>query len=135
MLFRSVFIAARGLSLVAVKGGYSSLRCLPLIAVASPVVGSRCTGFSSCGPQAPEHRLSSCGARAWLLHGMWDLPRPGLEPVSPVLAGRFSTTAPPGKPYQVLLVCKSENHLLENTQNIKTWNILLVTIVLLLSYD
>ena len=26
---------------------------------------------------------------------MWDLPRPGLEPVSPVLAGRFLTTAPP----------------------------------------
>ena len=32
---------------------------------------------------------------------MWDLPRPGLEPVSPALAGRFSTTAPPGKPYQL----------------------------------
>ena len=29
---------------------------------------------------------------------MWDLPRPGLEPVSPALAGRFSTTAPQGKP-------------------------------------
>ena len=43
-------------------------------------------------------RLSSCGSRIQLLHGMWDLPRPGLEPVSPALAGRFSTTAPPGKP-------------------------------------
>ena len=29
---------------------------------------------------------------------MWDLPKPGLEPASPALAGRFSTTAPPGKP-------------------------------------
>ena len=29
---------------------------------------------------------------------MWDLPRPGLEPVSPALAGRLPTTAPPGKP-------------------------------------
>ena len=29
---------------------------------------------------------------------MWDLPRPGLDPVSPALAGRFSTPAPPGKP-------------------------------------
>ena len=28
---------------------------------------------------------------------MWDLPGPGLEPVSPALAGGFSTTAPPGK--------------------------------------
>ena len=41
-------------------------------------------------------RLSNCGSQAQLLHGMWDLPRPGLEPVSPALAGRFSTTAPPG---------------------------------------
>ena len=29
---------------------------------------------------------------------MWDLPSPGLEPVFPALAGRFSTTAPPWKP-------------------------------------
>ena len=44
-------------------------------------------------------RLSSCGSRAQLLHGMWDLPRPGLEPVCTALAGGFSTTAPPGKPH------------------------------------
>ena len=68
--------------------------------------------FSSCGKRGPltiaaslvaEYRLqmrrfSNCGSRAQLLHGMWDLPRLGLEPVSPALAGRFSTTAPPGKP-------------------------------------
>ena len=76
--------------------------------------------FSSCGKWGPlfiavrgpltvtaspaaEHRLqtrrlSSCGSRAQLLRGMWDPPRPGLEPVSPALAGGFSTTAPPGKP-------------------------------------
>ena len=76
--------------------------------------------FSSCGKQGPlfivvhgpptfaaslaaEHRLqkcrlSNCGSRAQLLRGMWDLPRPVLEPVSPASAGRFSTTAPPGKP-------------------------------------
>ena len=42
-------------------------------------------------------RLSSCGSRAQLLHGMWDPPRSGLESVSPTLAGRFPTTAPPGK--------------------------------------
>ena len=76
--------------------------------------------FSSCGKRGPlliavrgpltiaaslvaehklqMHRLSSCGSQAQLLHGMWDLPRPGLEPVFPALAGRFSTTAPPGKP-------------------------------------
>ena len=76
--------------------------------------------FSSCGERGPlfivvrgpltvaaslvaEHRLqtrrfSSCSSWAQLLCSTWDLPRPGLEPVSPALAGRFSTTAPPGKP-------------------------------------
>ena len=76
--------------------------------------------FSSCGKRGPlfiavlgpltiaaspvaEHRLqtrrlSSCGPRAQPLRGMWDPPRPGLEPVSPALAGRLSTTAPPRKP-------------------------------------
>ena len=29
---------------------------------------------------------------------MWDLPGPGLEPVSPALAGGFLTIAPPEKP-------------------------------------
>ena len=79
--------------------------------------------FSSCGKWGPlfitvrgpltiaaslvvEHRLqtrrlSNCGSRAQSLRGMWDLPRPGLEPVSPALAGRFSTTAPPGKPLKL----------------------------------
>ena len=32
---------------------------------------------------------------------MWDLPGPGLEPVSPALAGGFLTIAPPGKPYSL----------------------------------
>ena len=76
--------------------------------------------FSSCGERGPlfievrgplaiaaslvaehrlqTHRLSNCGSRAPLLRGMWDLPRPGLKPVSPALAGGFLTTVPPGKP-------------------------------------
>ena len=54
-------------------------------------------------PPVEEHRLqtrrlSNCGSRAQSLCGTWDLPRPGLEPVSPALAGRPSITAPPGKP-------------------------------------
>ena len=53
---------------------------------ASVVVAHR---LSNCGLRALECRLSSCGARASLLCGMWDLPGPGLEPVSPALAGGF----------------------------------------------
>ena len=92
-----VFLAAGGLSLVVASGGYSSLRCVGFSL--RWLLLLRSTGSSSCGSRAVEHRLSSCGARAQLLRGMWDLPRPGLEPVSPALAGGLSTTAPPGKPY------------------------------------
>ena len=42
--------------------------------------------------------LSSCGSWAQLPCGMWNLPGPGIEPVSPALAGGFLTTGPPGKP-------------------------------------
>ena len=30
--------------------------------------------------------------------GMWDLPGPGIKPMSAALAGRFPTSGPPGKP-------------------------------------
>ena len=43
-----------------------------------------------CGP-------SSCGMPAQLLRGTRDPPGPGIEPVSPALAGGFLTTVPPGK--------------------------------------
>lgn len=45
-----------------------------------------------------EPRLSSCGVQAELQHSIWDLARPGIEPVSPALADHFLTTEPPGKP-------------------------------------
>ena len=80
---RWVFVAACGLSLVEVSGGYSSLRCagatLHCSAQASHCSGSSCCkarvlgtrasvvvarGLSSCGSQALEHRLISCGAWA-----------------------------------------------------------------------
>ena len=40
---------------------------------------------------------------AELLRSMWDPPRPGPEPACPELAGRFSTTAPPRKPFILFL--------------------------------
>ena len=75
-------------------GGFSCCRARALGAWASVVVACR---LSRCGSRALEHRLSNCGTRAQLLCGMWDLPGPGLEPMSPALAGGFLTTAPPGK--------------------------------------
>ena len=70
--------------------------------------GSRCAGFSSCITRALKHAgFSSCGTQAQLLHGMWALPRPGIKPVSPTLAGGFLNTAPPGKFGIVLNLCKT----------------------------
>ena len=101
-----------------VRGGCLNLFIYLFLAVLG--LRFRARAFSSCGKRGPlfiavrgpltiaaslvaEHRLqtrrlSSCDSRAQLLRGMWDLPRPGLEPVSPALAGGFLTTAPPGKP-------------------------------------
>ena len=45
-----------------------------------------------------EHRLSSASTWAQLLCSMWNLLRPGIEVMSPALAGGFFTTDPPGRP-------------------------------------
>ena len=50
---------------------------------------------------ALEHGLNSCGARASLLHSMWDLSGSGMVPMSPALAGGFSITEPPEKPRKI----------------------------------
>ena len=60
-------------------------------------MGSRVYGLRSFSSKALEHRLNSWGPRAQLLCGMCHLPRPGIEPMSPALAGGFFTTEPPGK--------------------------------------
>ena len=53
---------------------------------------------SNCGSRALGHWLSSCHMQAELLLTMWKLPGPGVEPMTPALAGGLSTTRPPGKP-------------------------------------
>ena len=47
-------------------------------------------GSRTCG-------LASWGAQAQLPCRMWNLPAPGIEPMSPALAGGFFTTGPLGK--------------------------------------
>ena len=59
-----VFVAVRGLRRgvrASHCGGFSCCRAWALGVRASAVVAH---GLSSCGTQAPERRLSSCGARA-----------------------------------------------------------------------
>ena len=57
--------------------------------------GPRCVGFSTCNSRAQQLRLlgserglNSCGPWEFSCpQGMWNLPGPGIEPVSPALAG------------------------------------------------
>ena len=85
-----VFVSVQGPSLAAASGGHSSSRCAGL-SLSRPLLlrstSSRCAG-SVVVAHGPS-RSAACGIP----------PRPGLEPVSPALAGRLPTTAPPGKPY------------------------------------
>ena len=76
-----------GLSLVVASGGYSVA----------------CSGFLRWWPvlqsmDSKDVGFSSCGAQTQLLHAMWDLPRPGMEPLFPALADRLLTTRLSGKP-------------------------------------
>ena len=87
-----------GLSLVSACG--ATLCCA--------VWASQC-GCFSCGAQALEHGPSSCGAQAELLHDMWDLPRPGVKPASPALAGRLLTMGPLGQSPSFILMIKCVN--------------------------
>ena len=65
-----------------------------------------CSDFS-CVAQALGHMgFSSCGSWAELLHGMWNLPGPGVESVSPALEGGFLTIGPPGNSKDLFNILK-----------------------------
>ena len=84
-----IFVAVQGLSLVAVSKSYSPLR--------SP-------GFPCCGAQALGLWVSAAVALGLRNCGSWDLlllsmrnhPKPGIKPMFPVSASRFSSIVPPG---------------------------------------
>ena len=74
-------------SLVAASG--ATLRC--------GARASHCGGLSFCGTQIIEPGSVVVAHGPSCIHGMLNLPGPGVEPVSPALAGGFLSTAPPGK--------------------------------------
>ena len=94
-----------GFSLVATTGGYSSLQhtdsLLWLLLLQS-------TGSKVC-----RARLSSCGTKAELLRSTWDLPIPGIKPMSPSLADVLFTTEPQRKSDSWIFNCQFGNN--------KTW--------------
>ena len=92
-----VFIAMCGHSLMWCVGGYSSLCCAGFSLQCLLLLWS--TGSRAYG-------LDSCGTWVYLVHGVWNPPGPGMEPVSPALQGRFLTTVPPGTSlYFIIYFC------------------------------
>ena len=62
---------------------------------------SHCSGWAQAlgtfSSVAIARGLKVCGVWAQLFCGMWNLPRPGIEPVSSALQGGFLSTVSPGK--------------------------------------
>ena len=78
---------------------------------------SSCGGFSCCRTWTLERGFSSFDAQAYQVPcGMWNLPGPGIKPMSPALAGRFLTSGPPGKSSSVPL-CLSGKKKLVSTES------------------
>ena len=83
-----VFVAVSGPSRVAMSRGCClAVVCRLLTAAASLV---------HCSSGSGVHGLNSGGSWAYLPCSLWDLFRPGIEPVSTALAERFLTTRQPG---------------------------------------
>ena len=105
-----VFVGAQRLTPVAASGDYSdyslaavhgfSLRPLLLLWL----TGSRARGLQELRFSGSRAQAQQLWHRGLAVHDMWDLPRPGIEPMSPALTSRFFTTGPPGKPW-LLSIC------------------------------
>ena len=90
-----------GLSLVAVSGA----------ALLFGAQTSRRGDFSCCRAQALGTQISlgaarglSCGAPALVAPQHVESSKPGIQPLSPALAGGFLSTLPPGKSFNMLLI-------------------------------
>ena len=82
-------------------GLHCCTRFSPVVKAGDCAPGAVAGLLTAVAPLVSEHRLWSAGSvvvvHRLLLHGVWDLPRPGVKPMAPALAG-FRTTKPPGEP-------------------------------------
>ena len=101
-----LFLAVLGLHcyfLVMTSGACSLVATSGLLSVMASLVGEHGLWGTRASVVA-AHGLSrlnpvQSSAQAWLFPGMWNLPEPGIEPVSPASPGGFLTAGPPGKFY------------------------------------
>ena len=92
-----VFVARHRLSLIMLREGYSLVEGRRLLTAVASVVAD----------------LELVSSAVWLTGsvapcGMWNLPGPGIEPMSPVLAGRFLTTGTPEKFLRIVFIFSND---------------------------
>ena len=80
-------VAACGLSLVAVSRGYSSLHFAAALCSGFCLAVERRQALGMWASVVVAFGLRSGDTWVWLLRGMWDLPKPEMEPVSLSLQG------------------------------------------------
>ena len=102
---------------VLISNSMHNLISLPFLSLPDQLLGSCCLVTKSyptllrppmdCSPQGSSlHGISQARIQEWVaIFFSRDFPDPGVPHASPALAGRFFTTAPPGKP--PLGYCKS----------------------------
>ena len=86
-----------GLSLVTVSGARSLVAVGGLLIVTSLIA---------------KHRLYHAWASVVVVHGLScpqheNLPRPGIKPRSPAMAGSYLSTVPPGESFILVVICVS----------------------------
>ena len=94
---------------------------------------------------ALENSPSGCGRRASLPHGIWDLPKPRIEPVPPALAGGFLTIS-----FLMVSVCMVHSFYIQSICNFGSefclmaisyldffgeWSVLILCILCYLEYN
>ena len=92
-----MFTAEHAPSLVVVSRGCSSL-------LRTGVSSHWLPGAWALGILVSAVGVLSNSEKAELLLGMQDLPRPGMQPMSPALEGGFLSTRLPGNPYFFLFL-------------------------------
>ena len=88
------------------SGGHSSLRSRSFSCCRAPALGHVGPVIAILEPWSPCSGVVAHGLRCSEACGIF--PEPGIEPVSPALAGGFFTTGPPGKPLQLVFTVSHE---------------------------
>ena len=82
----------------------------PVFLLGKPHEQSSLAGYSQWGHKESDmtEQLSSCSHTHKHTHGILG-PPPGMEPMSPALAGKFLTAGPSGKSFQIFFITQNRN--------------------------